>query len=80
MTADAGKFEALGIERNELRDELDRARGAIAWVISDILRQQHVDPEFPDHLHRWIDGSILPRLRRAVGWGSGSGIGDGTTR
>lgn len=38
------------------------------WVISDILRQQHYDPDFPEYLSGWMDDSILPRLRRAVGW------------
>jgi hypothetical protein len=68
MTDPADEIEALRAERDQLQDALMRTRGGVAWVISDIYRQQHWGPDFPDWLSSWMDGSILPRLRRAVGW------------
>lgn len=68
MTQPADEIEALRAERDELQGALLRTRGRVAWVISDIYRQQHYDPDFPEVLSRWMDESILPRLRRAVGW------------
>jgi hypothetical protein len=72
MNEPVDDVEALRAERNELRDEMLRMRGSVAWVISDIYRQQHYDPDFPEHLSRWMDESILRRLRQVVGWGSNS--------
>jgi hypothetical protein len=68
MTNEIEVIQALRMERDELRDDLLRLRGAIAWVISDIERQQHFDPNFPEHLSRWMEKDILRRLRAAVGW------------
>ncbi len=69
MTELANEIEALRVERDQLREDLLRVRGGVAWVISDIYRQRHSDPDFPEYLSQWMDRSILPRLRRLVGWG-----------
>jgi hypothetical protein len=68
MTEPADEIEALRAQRDELQGALLRTRGRVCWVISDIYRQQHFDPDFPEGLSRWMDETILPRLRRAVGW------------
>ena len=67
MAEPADEIDALRVERDKLREDLHRLRGGVMWVISDILRQQHFDPDFPEHLSRWMDDSILPRLRRELG-------------
>lgn len=64
-------IDNLRAERDELEAALTQARGSVAWVISDILRLQAHDSTLPEDVTRWLDGSILPRLRRAAGWGSG---------
>ena len=64
-------IDDLRAERDELEAALTQARGSVAWVISDILRLQAHDSTLPEGVTRWLDSSILPRLRRAAGWGSG---------
>ena len=49
MTEPSEEFEALRAERDTLRDDLHRAQAGVAWVISDVYRQQHYDPDFPEH-------------------------------
>lgn len=75
MTEPAAEIELLRAERDELRKDLLRRRGAIAWVMSDVYRQQHFDPDYPEHLSQWIDQSILRRLRQGVGWHPDGGEG-----
>jgi hypothetical protein len=49
------EIKSLGAERDELQGELLRTPGTVCWVISDILRQQHYDPDFPEgRLNGWM--------------------------
>jgi hypothetical protein len=68
MSETASETDTLLAQRDKLKEDQEATWGEIAWLISDIYRQQHYDPDFPEHLSRWLERTILPRLRRAVGW------------
>jgi hypothetical protein len=68
MTEPAAEIELLRAERDELRADLLRTRGAIAWVMSDIYPQRHFDPDFLDNfLNGLIRASSVGCVRQLAG-------------